>query len=697
MSTTNSDKLADLHAEMMREFNASYEASWTIREEAKRARRFVDVPGAQWDDWLGEQFQNRPRPEVNKLARAVDRIYNEYRNNRITVDFRPKTSGADDEMADLLDDMYRADEQDSGAQEAYDNAIQEGIKGGYGGWRLCTEYEDHEDEDNERQCIKILPITDVDSSLFFNVGARRADKADAKWGFLIYGMTPAAYKREYPDFAALDFPRPLLAGFDWCTPNFVYVAEVYRVQEHKVKVLRYTGLAGDTVKVFEDDLTPEKAEELRITGYTFESSRKLEKRTVRKYIINGGQVIEDCGIIAGEYIPLIPYYGNRSVIDGVERVWGLVKNGKDAQQLYNMQVGVIAEQAALGQMPKPIFHPEQMVGHENTWAYDNIQRNPYLLINMIKDAQGQQVPGGPIGYTQPPVIPQAVSALLEITNRDMMDVTGNQDQAQQVNPNVSAQAIQLVQNRLDMGVFGYIDAMAKSMRQCGTVWLSMRKDIETEPRKVRTLGRDGSQGSADIMVPSVDEKTGAPIMKNDLSSGKYDVAVDVGPSFTTRRDATVANITALIQATPDPQQQALLAGMAIMNMDGEGLDDLRKYQRKQLVRQGVITPNEEEKAQLQEEAQNAQPDPQAQFFLAEAEKSKGLAIKAQADAGKAAADTELAKAKTAETLAGIETSKLDSVLAAIAQLMQAQQQAAQQQQTMQPTQEEATPVATGQE
>jgi len=660
------DNQGDLHAEMMREFNASYEVSWTVREEAKRARRFVDVPGAQWEDWLGEQFQNRPRPEVNKIARAVDRIYNEYRNNRITVDFRPKTSGADDEMADLLDDMYRADEQDSGAQEAYDNAIQEGIKGGYGGWRLCTEYEDHEDEDNERQCIKILPITDADSSLFFNVGARRADKADAKWGFLIYGMTPEAYKREYPDYPATDFPRPLTGGFDWCTPNFVYVAEVYRVMEHKIKVMRYAGLAGDTVKVTEDELTPERAEELRVTGYTFESSRKIEKRQVRKYIINGGQIIEDCGVIAGEYIPLIPYYGNRSVIDGVERVWGLVKNGKDAQQLYNMQVGVIAEQAALGQMPKPIFHPEQMVGHENTWAYDNIMRNPYLLINMIKDDNGQLVPGGPIGYTQPPTIPQAVSALLDITNRDMMDVTGNQDQAQQVSSNVSAQAIQLVQNRLDMGVFGYMDAMSKSMRQCGTVWLSMRKAIETAPRKVRTLARDGSQGSADIMVPAIDEETGAVFTKNDLTSGKYDVAVDVGPSFTTRRDATVANITALIQATPDPAQQSLLAGMAIMNMDGEGLEDLRKYQRKQLVNQGVITPNEQEKKELKEAQANQQPDPQAQFLMAEAQKAQALALKAQAD-------TELTKAKTAETLSGIDNSKLELIMKALDQFTSNQQ------------------------
>ena len=79
---------------------------------------------------------------------------------------------------------------------------------------------------------------------------------------------------------------------------------------------------------------------------------------------------------------------------------------------------------------------------------------------------------------------------------------------------------------------------------------------------------------------------------------------------------------------------------------------------------------------MEEAAANAQPDPQSQFFMAEAEKSQALAVKAGADSVKAAADTELTKAKTAETLANIDAGKLDSVMAAIAQLVQMQQQGA---------------------
>ena len=115
---SNSERLQKVHAEAIKAFDLTWSASWPIRSEAVRSRRFCDVPGAQYDDWLGLQFENRPKFEVNKIARSVDRIYNEYRNNRITVDFRPETDSADDEVADLLDDMYRADEQDSGAQEA---------------------------------------------------------------------------------------------------------------------------------------------------------------------------------------------------------------------------------------------------------------------------------------------------------------------------------------------------------------------------------------------------------------------------------------------------------------------------------------------------------------------------------------------------------------------------------------------------
>lgn len=677
---SNSERLQKVHAEAIKAFDLTWSASWPIRSEAVRSRRFCDVPGAQYDDWLGLQFENRPKFEVNKIARSVDRIYNEYRNNRITVDFRPDTDFADDDVADLLDDMYRADEQDSGAQEAYDNGFQEGVKGGYGGWRLATDWEDAEDEDNERQCIQIVPITDADSSLYFDVDARRYDKADATKAWLLKGMTQGAYQEKWPKHGVSSFDKPVDMVFDWWTPDQVYVAEYYVREDFTDTLYKFQGLAGDEdiVKLreseYEDDELAEKIGELEIQGYELVGRRKITRKRVHKYIINCAEVIEDCGIIAGEHIPLIPYYGNRSIINGLERVWGQVQRGKDAQQLYNMQVSVLAETAALGSPNIPVFTPEQMVGHEDTWATSNITRPPYLLINSQRDQAGNPVPSGPVYVNTPPVISQASSALMEISNRDIADVTGNQDQGQSLIANTSAEAVGMIQNRLDMGVFGYMDNMSKSMRRCGEIWLSIRRAIETKRRKVRTLKRDGSQGSEEIMVPMVDEDTGRNVTANDIGSGKYKVVVDVGPSFTTRRDATNKALIDLISKTPDPQTQALLAQAAMMNMDGEGLEDIRKYARKQLVKQGVIPPTDEEKEEMAQAQANAQPDAQSQFFLAEAEKSKGLAVKAQADAGKAAADTELAKAKTAETLAGIETSKLDSVLAAIAQMMQAQQQ-----------------------
>jgi len=51
-------------------------------------RRFYSIAGAQWEGTLGEQFDNKPKFEVNKIHLSVMRIINEYRNNRIHSRFR---------------------------------------------------------------------------------------------------------------------------------------------------------------------------------------------------------------------------------------------------------------------------------------------------------------------------------------------------------------------------------------------------------------------------------------------------------------------------------------------------------------------------------------------------------------------------------------------------------------------------------
>ena len=146
---TTIDKLTQVHERAMRGFDATYDPQRDNRAQCLEDRRFAFVQGAQWEDNLGQQFENRPKFEVNKVSLAVTRLFSEYRNNRITVNFKCKDSSGSKETAENMNGLYRADEQDCNGQEAYDNAFEESVSGGIGAWKIKAKYEDEEDEDDD--------------------------------------------------------------------------------------------------------------------------------------------------------------------------------------------------------------------------------------------------------------------------------------------------------------------------------------------------------------------------------------------------------------------------------------------------------------------------------------------------------------------------------------------------------------------
>jgi len=143
-------------------------------------------------------------------------------------------------------------------------------------------------------------------------------------------------------------------------------------------------------------------------------------------------------------------------------------------------------------------------------------------------------------------------------------------------------------------------------------------------------------------------------MENDLSRAKFDVNVDVGPSSTSKRAATVRALTGMMAITDDAQTKQVLQAMAMMNMEGEGISDVRDYFRKQLVRMGVVKPTEQEQEEMMVELQGQPEDPNKIFLQAAAEEAIAKAAKARADTVDTIADAEYKRAKTAETLANID-------------------------------------------
>jgi hypothetical protein len=666
---TNDERFQKIHAEALLRFDRIQQAVRDERKQCLDDRRFYSIPGAQWEGDLGAQFENKPKIEVNKVHLAVMRVINEYRNNRITVDFVPRSGVKDDELADACDGMFRADEIDSGAEEAYDNAFEEGAGGGFGAFRLRAAYEDDEDPDDDRQRIKIEPIYDADSSVYFDLDAKRQDKADAKYAFVVYSQSHDAFKDEWDDDPA-SWPKEVnRVDFDWCTPDVVFVAEYYLIEEKRDYALTYTGIAGDEKKLKASELDDEMLDQLTATGYTETRRKRTTSKRVHKYIMSGNSILEDSGVIAGKCIPVVPVYGKRWFVDNVERCMGVVRLAKDAQRLKNAQLSKLAEISAISSVRKPIFTPEQVKGHELTWAEDNIKNYPYALVNPITDANGNPQPAAALGYTEPPEISPALAALLQLTETDMRDILGNQGEADKMVSNISGKAVEMIQTRLDMQTFIYMSNFAKAIRRSGEIWLSMAKDIYVEEgREMKTIGQTQEVSTVILGEPEAAPKTGAVRKGIDFSRAAFDVAVDVGPSFTSRREATVRAITGIMQMTQDPETLQVLTATALMNMEGEGLTDLREYNRKKLVQMGVLKPTDEEAQMMAAQAGEKSANDKALEGMAEEAQAK--ATKARVDVVKSLAETEKIKAeiesinaKTIETLAGVDMASTDQALA----------------------------------
>ena len=169
------DKLKKIHAEGTGRFEAILDRERDDRELAVEDARFVHTPDGQWDEDATRKRKDRPRYTINRIAGAIAQLIGDRRQNRTDIKVRPVSGGADQDMAKIYNGLIRNIEGLSKAENAYDNAFDELITGGYGGWRVLTEFSD---DDVFEQDIRIHALDSASTSLFFGP-AKHYDKRDA--------------------------------------------------------------------------------------------------------------------------------------------------------------------------------------------------------------------------------------------------------------------------------------------------------------------------------------------------------------------------------------------------------------------------------------------------------------------------------------------------------------------------------------
>jgi hypothetical protein len=188
-------------------------------------------------------------------------------------------------------------------------------------------------------------------------------------------------------------------------------------------------------------------------------------------------------------------------------------------------------------------------------------------------------------------------------------------------------------------------------------------------RKLKVVDSQGKVSTIEISSMTADN--GVLEKENDLSRAEFDVSSKLIPASNSRRNNVVRTLESVYAVTRDPADQAVLLSSIMMNIEGEGLSDLREYYRKKLVRTGVIEPTEEDKKEMQAEAEAQRPDANQIYLQAEAEKSRTAS-----DLNKA--KTILTMEQANKTAAEVDGSHIDNTNKLLEQLNPPQEQPQQQ-------------------
>lgn len=659
----NAEANRAIHERAMRRFNYTVESQVQARAIALQARRFVYIVGSQWEDQWGEFFENSIKLEIDKVKRGVDKIRRDYRANRIVPDFRPKGSKSDQETADTLDGIWRADANHFKAQQAIDNCFEEGVAGGMGAFRITTAWADPLDKGSDEQRINPANIiADADQRVFFDPNSKLYDKSDAAFCFVLTADQRQSFEEEFPD-CATSWPDGMMKPwFDWYTPDVIIKCEYYEVEEKDARLLIFRHvLTLEEQRFWQAEMEAGERAELEAQGYTV-TVQTRKRRRVRKWLLSGAEVLRDYGYIAGDCIPVVPFYGDRAFVDNMERFEGYVARRMDRQRIYNAMMSRLAEINALAPREKPIFAAEQMPPNlQELWANQEHERHPYALVNpLIDPSTGQIVSVGPVATIRAPDVPQVTAALLQQANADLQEDMEDPDE---VAANVSAEAMDIAATRVDAKSQIFIDNFAQTMRRAGEVYLSQCRDVYWQPgRVIETMSQDGDDGEATLMEAYTDE-AGRNGVRNDFTNGSYKVVVDVTEATATRREKTVKSMVRLAEiagAIGDQSLGKIALLTAVMNQDGEGMTDMQGFARKQLIAEGVVEPNDEERQQIEEAQQGQAPDPTAIALLAQAKDSDASAQLKTAQKQKVEAEVGLTQARTVQALADAEAKGADA-------------------------------------
>ena len=551
-------------------------------EDPNRTEMLEDLRFAALDQWpdglkrLREMDPNGARPclVLDKIGQYRRQVINDTRQNLPSIRFRPVDDKSDKDTAEVLNGLARHVQDVSSADIAHLTALDWAVTCGLGYFRILTEYLS---DDSWDQDIRIARIHNP-FAVYFDPHSTEPDGSDAEWCFITDDVPKKTFERLHPKADLGGDFGPGSQGdliHTWFSEDTVRVAEYFRIEREK-----------DEVVLLEDQSSLYGSEyRKRLEGgevlVPVVRARPVDRRVCYWQKITGSEVLEESEFPAS-YIPVIPVIGTEFWIDGKRQLSGMVRPGKDPQRALNYWASVATEVSALTPRAPFIGAAGQFENYEDKWGNANTENYAYLEYNPIPlgggtvagPPQRQPFPGAPAGMLQ----------LMQMFEGHIQSALGMYQASVGAPSNEkSGIAIRERKNEGDVGTAHYRGNLALSMRHEARIELEMFSRVYDTARIARIIGEDGSVDTVmlDPSLPGASQKTpkGQPNIHN-ITIGRYDMSVDIGPAYATRRQDAAAAQIEMVRAFPQLMQIA--GDLVVGEQDWPGAEQMRDRLKKSL-------------------------------------------------------------------------------------------------------------------
>lgn len=584
------------------------------RQLAIRDMRFLNIKGAQWEGVPGSnQRGDRPKYEFNESKVKAKRLINEMRANRPAGKVRAVEDG-DRDTAEVMEGLMRNVWTSSKGDHITDYAAEYQVGAGMGAWRITTEYAS---EDVFDQDIIYKPIMNP-FCLWCDPAAKDQLKRDAMDWFYTERISKAAYEARWPkaEVVSLEDGGQFDQDDAWRDDSEVRIGEYWWKQKGSKTIVQLRDGRVVDAKDYDGPLDDLK-------------TREVECWEIWMCVIGGGDtILEKPTKWPGKHFPFIVVYGEYKIIEGKIYWWGLTRDLIDPQQGFNAAMTSIVETINQSPQSKYWATAEQAAGHVDKWNIAHKENLPFLLYN-----HDPKAPGPPQRMGSPDV-PVALINLAGMMRDNLKACSGIFDASVgQVSNETSGRAINARQQQGEIANFHFQDNMALAIQFAWEIGMDLVQKVYDGARSIRILGSDLAEKYVRINQPGKDGK-----VAHDLTQGKYDLTVTVGPSWSTRRQEAADMYGQMIQG--NPQLLNVAGDLFFKATDLPYADEIAERMRLMLppaiqekLAEGKEMPPEVQQMMAQVQQAMAQVEQQGKLVQAaamEAEQTKAEATKAQA-------------------------------------------------------------------